>query len=199
MLPVITISREFGSGGHSIGEKTAERLGIPFMDADIIDKAAEKLGYSRDVVEEQGESASGASMIFNVSAAATSYFRSQQDEIYLAQRQIIIDQAEKGPCVIVGRCSDFILKQKNFKVLRVLIHSDMESRKKRILSRYGELQGVNIEKRIFRKDKERSTYYKYYTDQEWGSYDNYDLTLNTGLIGENLSVDLICETARKLS
>ncbi len=196
MIPVITINREFGSGGHSIGQKVAKKLGIPFLDGEIIDKASKDSGYCNEIIEEQGESSTGANMWFNISAASTMYFQSPQDEIYLAQRKIIIEEAKKGPCVIVGRCSDYILTQEEIPCINILIHANIESRKKRVLDRYGDMKDIAIEKRIHKKDKQRMTYYKYYTDQTWGHYQNYDLSLDSGKLGEDRCVDLICDLAR---
>ena len=101
MYPVITISREFGSGGHSIGEKVAKKLNIPFLDQEIVNQVAEESGYAREMVEEQGEHASAANKWFDVSAASAMYFQSPQDEIFIIQKKVILEAAAKGPCVIV--------------------------------------------------------------------------------------------------
>lgn len=153
MYPVITISREFGSGGHSIGEKVAKKLNIPFLDQEIVNQVAEESGYAREMVEEQGEHASAANKWFDVSAASAMYFQSPQDEIFIIQKKVILEAAAKGPCVIVGRCADYLLRKADMKCLNVMIHADMEHRKKRVLERYGEVKDVGIEKRILKKDK----------------------------------------------
>lgn len=197
MYPVITISREFGSGGHSIGEKVAKRLNIPFYDGEIVNKVAEHSGYAREVIEDQGEHSTYANKWFDISAASAMYFQSPQDEIFLAQKKVILEYAAEGPCVIVGRCADYILRQEDIRCLNVLIHSDIPHRKQRVLERYGEIEDIGIEKRLAKKDKQRSTYYKYYTDQQWGNYRNYDLALDSGTLGEELCVDMICELAGK--
>ena len=197
MYPVITISREFGSGGHSIGEKVAKKLNIPFLDQEIVNQVAEESGYAREMVEEQGEHASAANKWFDVSAASAMYFQSPQDEIFIIQKNVILEAAAKGPCVIVGRCADYLLRKADMKCLNVMIHADMEHRKKRVLERYGEVKDVGIEKRILKKDKQRKTYYRYYTDQEWGSYRNYDISLDSGRLGEDYCVELICALAEK--
>ena len=196
MLPVITITREFGSGGHSIAKKVAEELNLSFLDGEIITQAVRESGYCREIIEEQGENASGANMWFNVSAASTMYFQSPQDEIFLAQRKIILEAAKKGPCVIVGRCSDYILHEEGIRRLSVFVHSDMDSRKKRVLERYGDIPEIGVEKRILKKDKERMTYYRYYTDQHWGDYRNYELALDSGVLGEDNCVAVICNLAQ---
>lgn len=198
MYPVITISREFGSGGHSIGKKVAGELNIPFYDGEIVNRVAEESGYAKELIEEQGEDTTSANKWFDVSAASAMYFQSPQDEIFIAQKKVILEAAAKGPCVIVGRCSDYILRKADMKCLNVLIHSGMEHRKKRVLERYGEIEDVGIEKRILKKDKQRKTYYRYYTDQQWGDYRNYDLALDSGSLGEDICVKTICELAAKL-
>lgn len=195
MYPIITISREFGSGGHSIGEKVAQQLGIPFYDGEIVNQVAVESGYAKELIEEQGEYTSSANKWFDISAASAMYFQSPQDEIFIAQKKVILECAKKGPCVIVGRCSDYILRNENVECLNVFIHAGMEHRTKRILERYGAIENVGIEKRLSKKDKQRKTYYKYYTDQQWGDYRNYDLALDSGTLGDDACVDLICKVA----
>lgn len=198
MYPVITISRQFGSGGHSIGEKIAKKLNIPFLDSEIVDRVAIESGYAKELIEEQGEDTSSANKWFDISAASAMYFQSPQDEIFLAQRKVILDCAKKGPCVIVGRCSDYILKNEDIFSVHVLIHADMEHRIARVLERYGENPEVDIKKRIMKKDKQRRTYYRYYTDQHWGEYQNYDLALDSGTLGEENCVKAICAMAQNV-
>ena len=196
MLPVISISREFGSGGHSIASKVAEELGVSFYDSEIVNRVARESGYAKDVIERKGEDSTGDAWWFDISSPSAQYFQSPQDEIFLIQQKVILECAGKGPCVIVGRCSDYILKEAKIRNLSVLIHADMEHRIARILNRYGEIQNVDVKKRILKKDKQRRTYYKYYTDQTWGDYPNYDLSLDSGKLGEDLCVKTIVETAK---
>ena len=196
MYPIITISREFGSGGHSIGEQVAKELDIPFYDGEIVNRVATESGYTKELIEEQGEHTNATDKWFNISAASAMYFQSPQDEIFLAQRKVILECAQKGSCVIVGRCSDYILKSDNIPAIHVLIHADMPHRIKRVLERYGEIEEVSVKKRIQKKDKQRRTYYRYYTDQHWGDYENYDLALDSGTLGEKNCVVMICELAR---
>lgn len=191
----ITISREFGSGGHSIGKQVAEELNIPFYDGEIVERVATQKGFTKEIIDRHGESVFGASKWFDVAAASAAYYQSPQDEIFLAQRKVVLECVKEGPCVIVGRCSDYILKAMDIPALHILIHADMPFRKKRVLERYGEVEHVDIEKRILKKDKQRRAYYKYYTDQTWGTYTNYDLALDSGTMGEDLCVHLICELA----
>lgn len=194
----ITISREFGSGGHTIGKEVSKILEIPFYDGEIVEQTAVKCGYTKEIIEEHEET-SFASKWFDIGAANSVFYKSPQDEIFLAQRKVILDCVEKGPCVIVGRCSDYILQSQKIKALNVLIHSDMKYRIERVLERYGEIEGVDILKRIKKKDKQRKSYYKYYTDQNWGEYKNYDLALDSGTVGVDTCVKLIVELAKGYS
>ena len=198
MYPVITISREFGSGGHTIGEQVAKTLDIPFYDGEIVNKVALESGYAKELIEEQGETTSSANKWFDISAASAMYFQSPQDEIFLAQRKVILEAAESGPCVIVGRCSDYILRNAEIPCLNVLIHSDLEHRITRVLQRYGDITNVDVKKRIHKKDKQRRTYYRYYTDQSWGEIGNYDLCVNSAITGVDGAVKTIAGLVRSL-
>lgn len=200
MYPVITINRDFGSGGHSIGKEVAKRLGIPFYDGEIVERCSIDSGYTKEIIEEQGEHASRANKWFGITAASSVYFQSPQDEIFLAQRRVILEVANEGPCVIVGRCSDYILEnaKPKIKCANVLIHASIPHREKRVIERYGEIDGVDAKKRIIKKDKERQAYYHYYTDRNWGYYPNYTLSLNSGELGEETCVKLICEMAERM-
>lgn len=195
MYPIITISREFGSGGRSIGKKVAERLGLPFYDSEIVEQVAQRSGYSKAVISEQGEYTDKLSKWFSVSSGSAMYFESPQDEIFRAQRRVILDCAKEGPCVIVGRCADSILEEEGYQTLNVFIHAPMEKRIERVSERYGDLGG-DVRKRLQRKDRNRKTYYKYYTDREWGKYTNYQINLDSGALGEDLCVDIIVRAAQ---
>ena len=190
--PIITISREFGSGGHSIGLKVSEILGIPFYDKNIVEKAAEESGFSQDFITEKGEYidrwAGFALNRFNAPYATP------QDTIYLVQRQIILDAA-KSPCVIVGRCADCILSKAGVKLLKVFIHADDQCRAERVERRYGKTE-IAISKRLHDKDKQRKAYYRYYTETEWGDCRNYHLNLDSGVLGEEQCVSIIVNAAR---
>lgn len=196
MYPIITISREFGSGGRSIGKKVAEKLGLPFYDSEIVEQVAQRSGYSKAVISEQGEYTDKLSKWFSVSSGSAMYFESPQDEIFRAQRRVILDCAKEGPCVIVGRCADSILEEEGYQTLNVFIHAPMEKRIERVSERYGDLGG-DVRKRLQRKDRNRKTYYKYYTDREWGKYTNYQINLDSGALGEELCVDIIVRAAQQ--
>ena len=195
MYPIITISRQFGSGGHSIGEAVAKKLNIPFYDGEIVNRVAIESGYAKELIETQGEYTSSTAMWFDISSAGSVYFQSPQDEIFIAQKKVILECAENGPCVIVGRCADYILQKAGIRCMNVMIHADMEHRKQRILDRYEKIENVSIEKRLAKKDKQRKTYYKYYTDKNWGDFNGYDLILDSGTLGEEVCVNTICTLA----
>lgn len=190
---VITISREFGSGGHSIGKIVAEILGISFYDQELLEKIAEETGFSKEFIEEAAEySTAKNSLLFNVVMNRSLHGRTEPspaDTIYFAQAKIIKSLAEKESCVIIGRCSNYILRD-NSGCLHVFIYSDMEDRAKRILERYGDSEKP-IQKRITDKDTRRKIYYSHYTDRPWGIPQNYNLCLNSGALGEELCVNSI--------
>ncbi len=184
---IITISREFGSGGRTIGRKTAEKLGIPCYDAELIQKIAAESGFTADYIKETGEDASGgwlSPFLSNRSMGPTN-----QDKLWLLQRKVILELAEKESCVIVGRCADFILKDKA-DCLNVFIHASMEYRAERIVREYGERE-ESPERRLKDKDKRRAAYHRFYTDMKWGHAQNYHLCLDSGTLGIDKCVDIL--------
>ena len=176
---VITISREFGSGGRTIGKKVAADLAIPCYDSELLQKIAKESGFAEDYVEDAGEYAPGGLL-----SSAFSHTRAglnNADYLWTVQYNIITRLAEEGPCVIVGRCADYILRDKA-DCLRVFIHADMEFRARRIVEVYGERE-ESPEQRLRDKDRRRAAYHRFYTDMKWGHAQNYDLTLNSGTLG----------------
>ena len=186
---VITISREFGSGGRTIGKKTAEALGIPCYDSELIQKIAVKSGFHENYVRDTDESAPGG---FLASAFSHPTFGpNNADYLWEIQYNVIAELAEKEPCVIVGRCADYILRDKA-DCLKIFIHADMQFRAERIVKVYGERE-ASPEQRLKEKDKRRAAYYRFYTDMKWGNAQNYDITLNSGTLGIDKCVELIRE------
>lgn len=186
---VITISREFGSGGRTIGRQAAQRLGIPCYDQELIEKMAAESGFTKDFVQEKAEDAAHGSWLANAFSDRSAQGISTQDYLWLVQRNVISDLAEQGPCVIVGRCADYILKD-TADCLKVFIHSDMEKRADRIVRLYGETKEAPV-KRLKDKDRRRAAYYKFYTDFEWGDVRNYHLALDSGSLGIDKCVEII--------
>ena len=188
---VITIGREFGSGGRTIGKMVAERLGIPCYDQELLDQMAQESGLSKDYIRDESEYASHS----NWAAVAFSSVRSlgvpsNQDYLWAIQRKIILQLGEQESCVIVGRCADAILED-TADLLKVFIHADYDHRAKRIVEKYGETEEPT-EKRLREKDKRRALYYQFYTDLEWGKTDHYHVTLDSGILGIDKCVDVIC-------
>lgn len=186
---IITISREFGSGGRTIGKELAEKLGIPCYDAELIEKIAEQSGFAKDYIAEQSEYAVGKNWLTQAFSARDYNGHSYQDDLWVMQQKIITELAEKESCVIVGRCADYILRDRA-DCLRVFIHADIESRAKRIVEQYGE-RSESPEKRLREKDKRRAAYYQFYTDMKWGMVKNYHITLNSGLLGIDKCVEIL--------
>ena len=185
---IVTISRQYGSGGRYIGENLAKAMGVPCYDEKLIDMVAKESGFAQSFVAEKGERMTG-SLLFNIASSlsfANNVFSTNngvtlQDEIYFTQNRIIKELADKGPCVIVGRCADYILRERE-DCLNVFIFADNESKIERA-EKYFNITREEAPAVLTKKDKARANHYKYYTDQEWGMASNYDLCLNSGLIG----------------
>ena len=188
---IITISREFGSGGRTVGKQVAQKLNIPCYDQELIEKIAEESGFAPAYIKEQGEYAVRAGWLSNALAGRFSNGLTTQDQLWLLQRKVILELAEKGPCVIVGRCADYILRNEA-DCLTAFIHADMEKRGQRIVEIYGERE-ESPEKRLRDKDKRRAAYHRFYTNMKWGHAQNYHLTLDSGVIGIDKCVDIIAE------
>ena len=195
---IITVSREFGSGGRSIAKAVAERLGIPYYDKELVKQVAEETGFHEKFIEHGGEYASSTSRLaFALSSHQTQSLKggmSVNDYLWVMQRKVILDIADKGPCVIVGRCADYILRDRD-DVLNVYIHADMASRAERIVRLYGESE-KSPEKRLEEKDKKRKVYYKHYTGEEWGKCQNYHLSLDSAALGIEKCVELIVDLVK---
>ena len=190
---IITISRQFGSGGRTVGRQLAERLNIPFYDRELVKQVAEETGFDTKFIEENGEFSPSKSIFsFAVSQGVPCMQNglSVSDFIFCMQRQVILKLAEK-PCVIVGRGADYILRDRD-DVFDVFIHASMENRADRIVRLYGESE-KKPEQRLADKDKKRKIYYKHYTNREWGDANNYDMCLDSGRIGIDKCVDLIID------
>ncbi len=191
---VITISRQFGSGGHSIAKSVSERLGISFYDGELITEVARQSGLSEEFIRENEEYASHSNSFLYQLAMSTSGtygYPSVYQKLYEAQTKVIEDIAEKDSCVIVGRCADYILRNRT-DCLHVFIHADNAHRSTHILDKYGPTER-STEQRIKEKDSRRRNYYRFHTDREWGVCANYHLALDSGALGEELCIGLICQ------
>ena len=186
---IITISREFGSGGRTVGKQVAQKLNIPCYDQELIEKIAEESGFAPAYIKEQGEYAVRAGWLSNALAGRFSNGLTTQDQLWLLQRKVILELAEKGPCVIVGRCADYILRNEA-DCLTAFIHADMEKRGQRIVEIYGERE-ESPEKRLRDKDKRRAAYYQVYTDMTWGDARHYHVALDSGVLGIETCVSIL--------
>ena len=188
---IITISREFGSGGRSIGKAIAERLGIAYYDKELIKQVAEKTGFDPGYIEQNGEYTKSKWSLLSGIPAVSNVMNgmSAADYLWIMQRKVILDIAEKESCVIVGRCADYILRDQS-DCFHVFIHAGTAFRSDRIVRLYGGSE-KKPEERLDEKDGRRRTNYKNYTDREWGVCQNYTISLDSGVIGIDRCVDLI--------
>ena len=191
---IITISREFGSGGRFIGEEVAKKLGISYYDKNIISEIAEKSGLSPEYIQESAELSPKKGLLAYALAGRDITGKSVEDMVYEAQRKVILELAEKESCVIIGRNADFILKDRN-DVLNVFIYGDMPEKIQRIMGLYN-VEEKEAVKMIADIDKRRMTNYNFYTDQKWGKASNYTLCLNSSQLGYDRCEAIIMECAK---
>ena len=191
---IITISREFGSGGRFIGEEVAKKLGIAYYDKNIIGQIAEKSGLSPEYIQENAELSSKKGLFAYAFSGRDITGKSVEDMVYEAQRNIILDLAEKEPCVIIGRNADYILKDRD-DVLNVFIHGDMPEKIQRITGLYN-VEEKKAVKMMADTDKRRRTNYNFYTDQNWGKASNYTLCLNSSQLGYDRCEMIIMECVK---
>ena len=191
---IITISREFGSGGRFIGEEVAKKLGIAYYDKNIIGQIAEKSGLSPEYIQENAELSPKKGLFAYAFSGRDITGKSVEDMVYEAQRNIILELAEKEPCVIIGRNADYILKDRD-DVLNVFIHGDMLEKIKRITGLYN-VKEKEVVKMMADTDKRRRTNYNFYTDQNWGKASNYTLCLNSSQLGYDRCEMIIMECVK---
>ena len=182
---VVTVSREYGSGGRYVAKLLSEKLGVKFYDKEIVTKLAEETGLSEEYIEENEQKRGILSTLENDQVTGLS----SKDELFIKETELIKKLARKDSCVIVGRCADFILKN-NRNVVKVFVYSDMEDKIKRATKFYG-LNKEKAEKEIKNIDKQRANHYKYYTEREWKEYSNYDICINSDTFGVEKSADII--------
>jgi cytidylate kinase len=182
---ILTISREFGSGGRTVGKRAAELLGVPYYDKELVKEVAAKTGFTERFVEQAGEDAPGktwfSAMLLGSGLPGAMNGLSANDFLWAIQYQVIQELAEKGPCVIVGRCADWVLRDRE-DCLNAFIYASEEKRAQRIVRQYGQSE-KRPEKRLEDKDKKRRVYYQRYTTRDWGDPENYHICLNSGVLG----------------
>ena len=198
---IITIARQFGSGGHEIGKALAEKLSIPFYDKELVDQIAMESGFAPKFVEEHGEHAPGKSRLAyafaNQGVPGIMNGLSTADFLWNIQCNVILQLADKGPCVIVGRCADWVL-EKDYDVLRVFVCGPLEARCKRAVEEYGD-KPEDIQKTVKNIDKQRTRYCQHYCDKAWEDAENYDLCLNSGTISLDNCVAIVKSAYQELA
>ncbi|MBQ7986379.1 MAG: cytidylate kinase-like family protein [Clostridia bacterium] len=203
MKTIITIGRQYGSGGKEISKKLSEKLGIPFYDDEFAQGVAEAVNAHPDVVKKVDERATNSLLYTLVSGGGLrgisdviQYEMHINDKVFVGQSNFIKETAKKGPCIFLGRCADYVLDgEKN--LLRVFLYADMDSKIKRIGKLY-DLDAKKAKEQIIKIEKQRKTHYNYYTDREWDDLSTYDLCINVGLLGIDNAVDLIIDCVNKM-
>lgn len=192
---IITIEREYASGGSQVGKLVGQALGIPVYGREILEIAAREGGTTPEYIEHLEETDTNSLLYSLVAMAKTVQGQlpqiSKTDQLNLLEARIIQRLAQEGPCVIVGRCADYILQDKA-DCLKVFIHADMAFRAHRIVEVYGE-RDQSPEERLKDKDKRRAAYHRFYTDMKWGHAQNYHITLNSGVLGIDKCVDILAQ------
>ncbi|MFR4972403.1 MAG: AAA family ATPase [Butyricicoccus pullicaecorum] len=189
---IITIGRQYGSGGREIGRKLALRLGIPFYDRELISRAAKKSGFSEDLFDQLDKRATN-SLLYSLTMFGSTGLNgmSLTDQLFLAQANIIREIADSGPAVLVGRCADHVLREYDNR-FDFFITGSLDDRLQRIQTHDDyELSGKSPRAALEKMDKQRSTYYNYYTGKVWGKSDHYDLCINAGRLGVENSIEVI--------
>ena len=200
---IITISREYGSGGRQIGQLVSKKLGMDFYDKELIDLATKEIGFSPELIADKEQRVTN-SLLYNFAMGSLygiAYPRTPKPEelplteqIFIAQKKIIQDAARRSSCVFVGRCADYILKDRD-DVLKVFIYCDKEIRRQRALAEYGEIEDY-IDEFMHQTDKKRRIHYETFTNQKWGRRENYDIMLNSGQLGIETCVQILCDAVK---
>lgn len=201
---IITIARQYGSGGREIGERVAKLLGIPLFDKQLITDAAAQGNLNEDVIKKADESAAN-SLLYTLAMGSNTlgttmhfgYKMPINDKLFILQSKVIKEYAEAGSCVIIGRCADYVLKDRD-DVFRIFIYGDLEHRQERVKERHPEIKSSQIIDIINKTDRRRSSYYNFYTGNKWGKYDNYDIAINSSTLGVEGTAHMIAGCARQL-
>lgn len=192
-MKIITINREYGAGGHTIGRGVAEKLGVEIYDKDIIRNTAKQSGLDEELIIHSEEKLSKLDAFLR-SITPISY--EQKDIIFDIESKVITELAAKGACVILGRCAGEVLRSAGIETINVFLYSDEKNRSARVAELIGDSNPSAVHKAIKTVDQARHAYYAYYTDKEWGDFNNYDLMLDTGTLGFDACIDIICRAAQ---
>lgn len=190
---IITISRQYGSGGRIVGKQLADRLGIPFYDNELITLAAEKTGLSQECFKDAEQTSTGNLLLSltTLTPNIDSYGLPLNEKIFLVQSQVIKEIAEKGSCVIVGRSADYVLSEMP-NCINVFLQADLKDRVARAVAEY-DLPEKNAEAAVVKTDKKRGGYYNYFTGQKWGKRENYELIFNTSRMDLEKIVEVLAQ------
>lgn len=200
MNTIITIGRQFGSGGREIGEKLAKHFGIKFYDKELLSRAAQESGFCEEMMHSHDERPTN-SFLYNLVMDTYSFGYNSSSfvdmpishKVFLAQFDTIKKIANEGPCVIVGRCADYALSDYQ-NCLNIFIHADEQNKVKRIMGKYSDITTEQKAKdMMIKKDKSRQSYYNYYSSKKWGRADSYDLSINSGILGIDGTVRLLAQ------
>ncbi len=200
MNTIITIGRQFGSGGREIGEKVAAKYGIKCYDKELLSRAAKESGFCEEMIQNHDERPTN-SFLYNLVMDTYSFGYNASSfvdmpishKVFLAQFDTIKKIAEEGPCVIVGRCADYALSEYD-NVLNIFIHADEDTKIKRIKERFDDVKTDDQAREMMnKKDKQRQSYYNYYSSKKWGRSDSYDLTINSSILGIDGTVKFITQ------
>ena len=201
---IITIARQYGSGGREIGEKVAEKLGIPLYDKVLITEAASR-GQLDETVSKLADESSANSLLYTLAMGSNmlgttmhfGYKMPLNDKLFILQSEIIKEYAKANSGVFIGRCADYVLRDEE-NLFRIFIYGDLDHRQVRVRERHPELKSSQIIDVINKTDKRRSSYYNFYTGNKWGKYDNYDIAINSSTLGIDGAADLICSCVKNL-
>ena len=201
---LITIARQFGSGGREIGERIAKILDIPLIDKELIKDAASNGELSEEIIKSADESAAN-SLLYTLAMGSnilgtTMHFGYKlpiNDKLFILQSDVIKQYASKGSCVIIGRCADYVLRDEP-SLFRIFIYGDLDHRKERVKERHPELKSSQVIDIINKTDKRRASYYNFYTGNKWGKFDNYDMAINSSTFGVEETAELIAASVKKL-
>lgn len=204
MSKIITIGRQFGSGGRAMGEIIAKKLNIPIYDKELVELSAKKSDVSLEAVKEIDERAT-SSLLYSVVMGSWGarginvplyYEMPLNDKLFVAQSKVIKELAEKGDCIIVGRCSDYVLEETGHDVLSVFVYADLDTKIEYAVTNLGVVR-EKAKETLQKKDKQRRTYYEYYTNKKWGNTSSYDLCINIGKLGLEKAAELVVEAFNK--
>lgn len=201
---VITIGRQYGSGGREIGKKIAELLGISYYDDELISLAAKSSGINSETLSDVDEKATN-SLLYTLAMggslfggnAALAYEMPINDKLYLAQSEVIKELAQKEPCVIIGRCADYVLKEYP-SAINIFIYADLEKRAVRV-AKNRNIPEAKAKDIIIKTDKQRANYYNYYTSQKWGRIENYDLCIDSGRLSLDKAAEAVVAYIEKIT